>query len=653
MDLGADANIKGSNGASLLWQSGYFGKPNITEFLLMIKHDPEERAFSPDSSTLSLTALHTAAIAGHAQVVAHLVNARANLDPDNGHGVGPLDDAIARGHSDVVKELVEGSADLLKNYDRSGITRRRIDDLFDSHNPVLVSAAAVGLAKAPSISRRLHANDLIRFLTCPGAAPYLIMRAIFTRVKVQYWDNLNGKMLRVNVQAAYINQRLGITVACGPHPMELRSLFLKKTVLPDYHRLFLSRIAPTQQEEAIRKERNQQFVPVAFFACTLASVHEDLRVLVALADCPSDCMFEENGCKAFVEIMWQGYIRSGRIVMIVGLFEMINLVQLNFILQEPQFRNELQLDVALALAIAFWIFLFLLHCVQAFGYVIFGLRGRYVGSMVHWFNLFVLLLRGCVTLAAVFMRFRAVEYEGFRIAFGIVVYLSWTKTLISFRQLKSVAIRILPITSTMWDVGPFVCVCFVYLLAFANMYYALGFYPFPKSFMMMYRLGILGDFDMLALEGVSSTWQLQSGNSIGQSDPELSRMHHIVQLMMIYMSFVMTVTMMNLFIAMLCLSYSTAAENAETAFLKSRANIVLELHAMHMGARRLATICRCRKRRYSSEGSTASEELSSGSLALSTPKRLSTKRLSFRNMNFEQETDTHVWFCVEQEVNFT
>merc|ERR1712232_997095 len=120
--------------------------------------------------------------------------------------------------------------------------------------------------------------------------------------------------------------------------------------------------------------------------------------------------------------------------------------------------------------------------------------------MVHWFNLFVLLLRGCVTLAAVFMRFRAVEYEGFRIAFGIVVYLSWTKTLISFRQLKSVAIRILPITSTMWDVGPFVCVCFVYLLAFANMYYALGFYPFPESFMMMYRLGILGDFDMLALE---------------------------------------------------------------------------------------------------------------------------------------------------------
>merc|ERR1719387_2136953 len=121
----------------------------------------------------------------------------------------------------------------------------------------------------------------------------------------------------------------------------------------------------------------------------------------------------------------------------------------------------------------------------------------------------------------------------------------------------------------------------------------MGFYPFQTSFMMMYRLGILGDFDMLALEKVEKSMYLK-GNFIDQRNPEPSSMHHVVQLMFVYMSFVMTVTMMNLFIAMLCLSYSTAAANAETAFLKSRTNIVLDLHAMHCGARRLAKIIRCR-----------------------------------------------------------
>jgi hypothetical protein len=333
------------------------------------------------------------------------------------------------------------------------------------------------------------------------------------------------------------------------------------------------------------------------------------------------------------------------------------------------------------LAMVFWVFLFLLHCVQSLGYVVFGLQRRYLASRVHWFNLFVLLLRGCVTLAAFFMRLKATQHQEFRTAFGIVVYLSWTKTLISLRQLKTVAIRILPITSTMWDVGPFVCVVFVYLAAFANMYYAMGFYPFQESFMMMYRLGILGDFDMLALENVESPMFIK-GNYIEQRDPQPTSMHHVVELMMIYMSFVMTVTMMNLFIAMLCLSYSTAAANAETAFLRSRTNIVLDLHAMHCGARRLVRIAQCRKRRRlpdSGSGATSSASDAavssgsggistrsslgsrqktvmglcsspSGSLRLSTPKSLLTERATASSEG--EINDAHVWFCKELEFKF-
>merc|ERR1719235_3009325 len=54
----------------------------------------------------------------------------------------------------------------------------------------------------------------------------------------------------------------------------------------------------------------------------------------------------------------------------------------------------------------------------------------------------------------------------------------------------------------------------------------------------------------------------------------------------------MTVTMMNLFIAMLCLSYSIEADNAQNGFLRSRACIVLDLHAIKAGAEWI----RCRRR---------------------------------------------------------
>jgi hypothetical protein len=658
-ECNADLTLPGSNGAHLLWQGAYYGKDKIVEFLLKERHDTEQRARNPDDTALNLTPLHQATLMGHEGVVAHLITARARLDPDSGTGNVPLDDALHQQHPGVLKLLIEGCAnlfDLLPEPEHEIVEtpgsrsrapgKRRSDLLFESCNPVLVSAAAAGLRFAPGVMDGMSTDDLLCFLTYAGDAPRLIMQAIFQPVQVQYWKTKpmqENRKERVKVKSAFIDQLMGMNVALGPHPRRLRNTFVEKRFLEDADKQFLDQVAPTT-----KKTHMGILLPVDFFVCVMPSVQEDLRVLLALADCTDEVIFDEQGTCAFIEIMWQGYCRSARAQMVIEIVDLANMVQMNFILQEPAFQNEEQLNIALILAMAIWSFAFCLQFIQILGYIDFGLSGRFFKSSVHWFNMMFLFLRGLVIILVYILRLNATDHDVFRTAFGVVIYLKWTKTLMSFRQIKSVAIRILPITTTMFDVGPFVCVLAVYLLAFANMYYALGFWSFEQSFMLIYRLGIVGDFDMGTLERL--------GAPVLKLDPETREintmsamttpLHHIVNLLFIMVTFIMTVTMMNLFIAMLCLSYSMAADKAVQGFLRSRACIVLDLHAIRFGAKRL---WKCERRRRTSGHPTAVTAAPSSPReegAVRTRSGLGNRASTPLPAGYDT---AHVWFCTKQE----
>merc|ERR1712079_232347 len=84
---------------------------------------------------------------------------------------------------------------------------------------------------------------------------------------------------------------------------------------------------------------------------------------------------------------------------------------------------------------------------------------------------------------------------------GILLFLKWFRMLIYLRQIKVVGLHILPITSTMWDVGPFLLVLGVYVLASVNLLYALrNNYDPWECFLLIYRLVVLGDMDITELE---------------------------------------------------------------------------------------------------------------------------------------------------------
>merc|ERR1719440_724614 len=78
-------------------------------------------------------------------------------------------------------------------------------------------------------------------------------------------------------------------------------------------------------------------------------------------------------------------------------------------------------------------------------------------------------------------------------SFGVVIFARWVKLLFSLCQFQFAGQRILPITLTMLDVGPFVVVMGVCLVATANLYYALGIYGPIRSFVIIWRLIILDD----------------------------------------------------------------------------------------------------------------------------------------------------------------
>merc|ERR1712032_107975 len=182
-------------------------------------------------------------------------------------------------------------------------------------------------------------------------------------------------------------------------------------------------------------------------------------------------------------------------------------------------------------------------------------------------------------------------------AFGVLVFCKWNRFLVYLRQIEVVGVQILPITQTMWDMGPFLLVFSLYFAASVNMFYALNTgHTFMQCFMQVYQLVVLGNAeasDLANADDPQVTVDLISG-AVLQSDPPDAQYLLVVRIMLIFVSFVIGVSLMNLFLAMLCLTYENAHHQAHLSFQRSRTKIVLDQHAVRLGTARLCFIKRKR-----------------------------------------------------------
>eukprot|EP00931_Biecheleriopsis_adriatica_P023770 TRINITY_DN14940_c0_g3_i1.p1 TRINITY_DN14940_c0_g3~~TRINITY_DN14940_c0_g3_i1.p1 ORF type:complete len:899 (+),score=140.04 TRINITY_DN14940_c0_g3_i1:69-2699(+) len=618
----ADIHKIASNGASLVWQAGYMGHVDMCRTMIEMLADIEQKAANVDDEELQHSPLHIAAKTGQISIVELLVEHKARLDVTDGKGHHPLDDAVLEGHSHVLKLLIssgdnpwrqlkqETASKLLRMFTnqaaavgtRTGVQlgkdsttgTRSIDLVFVNKNPILMSAIATGLGNAPSMLDQMSSSDFLQFLKCPGDAPLKIMDAIFQQYTFSSWTRDDeGELLRVQHHSAFTPRDGNMVVMSGPHHQTLKELFDNKKEPPEPIRNFIDTFVPVRPP-LTRSCRNrgtngQVLAKITCTMCHISGLHEDLEVLMAIVDSPSMELFEATGCRAIIHHKWKQERRGAFCYTGMTFAEVISLFLVNILLnsQEKEISyiwtvldRQAVLQGVNLLGIMLWLLSFFLDIVcKMNGYRLNGLLPKFIASWACWYHL---LLKAATLAVHVTVRawlLEASREPGFCVMFGVLILLKWGRFLKALtRVIPAVGVSILPIFTTMFDIGSFCGTLFIILMGLTNLYYALGIYDLFNSFMLMYRLGVLTDGDQTEL--------LRAAESVISSSDH-SVYYWTIRYGFVAVSFIIGLSMMNVFIAVLSEKFAKAQEGAAAAFVRERARMFVDFDAVREGFRHL------------------------------------------------------------------
>jgi hypothetical protein len=94
------------------------------------------------------------------------------------------------------------------------------------------------------------------------------------------------------------------------------------------------------------------------------------------------------------------------------------------------------------------------------------------------------------------------------------------------------------------------------------------------SFLTVFRLGMLGDFDMFELEGQDTVYAAGEDGTWEPQDPELQRIGIFVHLLFFVVSLVVTVAMLTLLTGILGSNYDSCLEASSANFLREQARLM-------------------------------------------------------------------------------
>lgn len=146
---------------------------------------------------------------------------------------------------------------------------------------------------------------------------------------------------------------------------------------------------------------------------------------------------------------------------------------------------------------------------------------------------------------------------------SFVGFTRWWKVLYSLRGFDYFGQRILPILGAFREMLPFLVVMAFYGGALMHAFYALSHHTLSEVTISLYRLGVIGEMDM-----TDSVWG--TGESASQ---EWWRDLQLVWF--VAGSFLFTVALMNIFIAIMSSAFDRMEERADADFLRTRSMICL------------------------------------------------------------------------------
>jgi hypothetical protein len=199
----------------------------------------------------------------------------------------------------------------------------------------------------------------------------------------------------------------------------------------------------------------------------------------------------------------------------------------------------------------------------------------------------------------------------FKLFFAFTVFFRWMKVLNSLRGYEFAGALILPVLRSLPVCIPFLLVVIFPTMGLMHAYYIFNIYGVDlfRSFMIIYRICFVGDFDWEEMEDIDGWYLLPNmtdpdDKQLELEDPELSEWHPFISVILVVATTFVTITMMNIFIAVLCDAFGKAFQERDRAFWRTRVRIVLD-ESIKMWTEEAIwdNVCRCRRPRRSRRGS--------------------------------------------------
>jgi hypothetical protein len=189
-------------------------------------------------------------------------------------------------------------------------------------------------------------------------------------------------------------------------------------------------------------------------------------------------------------------------------------------------------------------------------------------SLVDWIR----LSADAMVLAYVFYKqLECLESKLFLCVFALCAFWKWIAILYTLTPFRTFGLSILPILHTMLDVGPFLTVLAFHIFGLMHGYISLNVPDIDiyESGLLVYQLGLLGD---------ASPDDLDGGNK---------KYWAVVRIFYCSVAFLVTITLMNTFIAALGNSFTIASSKMEILYQAHLADRVLTHMAVRQSLQKL------------------------------------------------------------------
>jgi len=529
---GRGAVIYGRSGGEALTWSARHGHASVCEFLLTAGADP---GYTDQDG---IAVLMWASARGHSEVAKCLIKAQAVVDQTNEDQRTSLMFAARRGHRSVVKTLMDSGASLylpLLQLEETGDVER------------LASAISTGVSMLRGISleafaRRLSPVTAAKIIELGGHLAFQLVEGLFQDQEVI----LEGTHAVNNLTLAYMY--LNLNVAADPVKDGPDKCFL----LPRQNLSFAPQ-SPLPWYFHARK------VDVKFLRCVLPRVW-DTSVVYALSKASGVEVFQGPYAEAIVYYAWSevwlihavSLSIQASLVLLLG-WMAIFISDENEVMEMQDSARYVPGAATLGLSVCFG-----MH-VPYIGISKGRATCRGCGMATH--TLMYIFRVGCVLLLLVCLweiNMFSPSPALFRATAAAVSTFEWVGFLDGLTAFAVVGPAILPTLTAMRDIWVMAGVLALVLLAAIHAHVLLTRVPPGESYLIIWRLGLLGDFELEEFSGTSA-WQ--------------SSFDAPIKTLLLMISFGVNLVLMNIFIGVVGNSYNDALITAKANFLRKRAKI--------------------------------------------------------------------------------